>query len=259
MKILVDNYLEIGEDHRVCEDYILSGTDPFPYIILSDGCSSSDMVEFGARILCHSAYKFLKSLPTDILINEKFLGSMIINNAKNVIDLLGISYESLDATLIIAFIIDNQLYVHFFGDGFYFEKNKNMNENILLQINYTSNAPYYLSYSLNKKRLETFKIEFNESCLEVNTIGVDESYKYNMLKHYSFFKNINDIEYFGICSDGLGSFSNNIEIINILKNFTSFKNHEGEFLKRRVKRSIKDNNLKHFDDLSIGVMKIERK
>ena len=57
--INVDHYMTIGSSHQVCEDYIISGTEPFPYIILSDGCSSSKDTDIGARILAQCAKNYL--------------------------------------------------------------------------------------------------------------------------------------------------------------------------------------------------------
>ena len=48
MEVNVDHFTKIGKNYLVCEDYILSGVSPTPYIILSDGCSSSKHIDVGA-------------------------------------------------------------------------------------------------------------------------------------------------------------------------------------------------------------------
>ena len=56
----VDTFSKIGKTHKICEDYILSGTKPFPYIIISDGCSSSEGTDMGARLLCFLAQQYIR-------------------------------------------------------------------------------------------------------------------------------------------------------------------------------------------------------
>ena len=54
-----DSVFNIGATHAVCQDYVIarSGETTFgspnagPYIILSDGCSSSPDTDMGARLL----------------------------------------------------------------------------------------------------------------------------------------------------------------------------------------------------------------
>ena len=58
--ISTDIFLEIGAQHKICEDYIVHGDDPVPYIILADGCSTADDTEMGARILCHLAKQYIR-------------------------------------------------------------------------------------------------------------------------------------------------------------------------------------------------------
>ena len=41
MTLNLDTFIEIGDQHKVCEDYIIMGNDPVPFIVLSDGCSKA--------------------------------------------------------------------------------------------------------------------------------------------------------------------------------------------------------------------------
>ena len=53
--IRTDTFIEIGSQHKVCEDYIIAKDN---YIILADGCSRSENSDMGARILCYMAQQF---------------------------------------------------------------------------------------------------------------------------------------------------------------------------------------------------------
>jgi hypothetical protein len=57
--IQTDIFRRIGATHAVCEDYIIEGNKPFPFIILADGCSTAKNTDMGARILCHLAKQYV--------------------------------------------------------------------------------------------------------------------------------------------------------------------------------------------------------
>ncbi len=46
-----NSFYQIGKEHKVCEDYASCGIEPFPYAILSDGCSTGKNTDIGSRIL----------------------------------------------------------------------------------------------------------------------------------------------------------------------------------------------------------------
>ena len=101
MIVHVDDFLHIGQTHNVCEDYILSDVDPFPYIVLSDGCSSSRDSDFGSRILTHVT----KRLLTDSHVPLHVLSQHAICEAGVVSRMLKLHETSLDATLMFLLII----------------------------------------------------------------------------------------------------------------------------------------------------------
>ena len=62
----------IGKNHIVCEDYALAYTGPIiTYAIVSDGCSSSPDVDFGARCLAMSAKRELRFNPSVLNFDAK--------------------------------------------------------------------------------------------------------------------------------------------------------------------------------------------
>lgn len=82
---LVDSFLRTATIKEICQDYILSGTDPFPYVIISDGCSSSKKSDVGARLLCYIARKYILTFSPEKLlktINPDEIKSWIIVNAE---------------------------------------------------------------------------------------------------------------------------------------------------------------------------------
>jgi hypothetical protein len=112
----IDTFIEIGSQHQMCEDYIISGDN---YIFLADGCSASDHSEMGARFLCYMAKQFMEMYPTypmEAGFPEK-MGTWIIHNAEVLSRHLGLDKTSLDATLITAYVDDTYVYINMFGDG----------------------------------------------------------------------------------------------------------------------------------------------
>ena len=64
----IDSYFTNGKVNKVCQDYVIHGETPVPYVILCDGCSSSKFTDVGARILAHSAKEALNVLkPFEVL------------------------------------------------------------------------------------------------------------------------------------------------------------------------------------------------
>jgi len=59
MKLCTDHYRTGKSRHKSCEDYTLSGSDPMPYLIVCDGCSSSPQTDIGAMLagcICPKSY-----------------------------------------------------------------------------------------------------------------------------------------------------------------------------------------------------------
>jgi hypothetical protein len=263
-----DIFLEIGSQHSVCEDYIIHGYDPFQYIILSDGCSSSNNTEMGSRILCHLAKQFLKYYRGEMPIDAERMGQWIIHNAEMTARQLGLTINCLDATLIISYLYEdtNTFHTIMYGDGCLAIIEK---ESItLLSISYSNNAPYYLSYQIDDFRRELYEENIpvkKISRIDVSGTNIYDSYDSIFpLKHYERSTPIDEnFQGLLVASDGLESFVDNSEPIqklmppiSIVSKLTSFKNTKGEFVKRRAKKQMKEyrgQKIDHFDDLSVGV------
>jgi len=266
-----DIFLEIGSQHAVCEDYIIHGYDPFQYIILSDGCSSSNNTEMGARILCHLAKQFLRYYKGEMPIDSKRMGQWIIHNAEMTARQLGLTLNCLDATLIISYYYEDAktFYTIIYGDGFVASVYKDYIA--LDEVSYSNNAPYYLSYKIDDERRELYEEIYPTKLLshiEVSgtnmkdQIGTERGI-HTLSPHEIEIKIEHDFEYLLIASDGLGSFVDNSEPIqklmppiSVTSKLTQFKNTKGEFLKRRAKKQMKEyrgQKIDHFDDLSVGV------
>ena len=263
--INTDTFLKIGKTHQECEDYIISGWFPIKYVILSDGCSSSKQTEMGARILCHLAKQYLLYRKDDYRfpnLDYHEMGAWIIHNAELAARQLGLKRNCLDATLIIAYEHDGHYHIYMYGDGAVVIQPKGGDISIM-EVEYTKNAPYYLSYKIDPERMDLFH-KMEQDLILRHSIDDHEReniYAYDYPTKFSY-----DTYYFPnilICSDGLTSFTKGTEpeqTLEIAKEFLAYKSTKGEFLKRRLKRATKlyeADGIFHNDDLSVGAFLYE--
>uniref|UniRef100_A0A6M3LF00 PPM-type phosphatase domain-containing protein n=1 Tax=viral metagenome TaxID=1070528 RepID=A0A6M3LF00_9ZZZZ len=267
-----DHFLEIGRGHKICEDYIISGTNPTPYVILADGCSSSKEVDIGARILCLIAKKYLtiinnSPIEKKILLSYHYIKQWIAFKSAKYIREFSLQNSSLDSTLILLFVDNNTVHVFMYGDGIIMAVGNN-DDMWCKEVKFLKNAPHYLSYLLNEDR-ETAFLKIKENDISITSYESDYPGKLerhfdirteHSILHFIFPIDMLDLRAIFISSDGLSSFRSlmGVELPSrqMLKHFLSFKNFKGEFIKRRSKKAIKEINKSHemfnFDDISIG-------
>jgi hypothetical protein len=277
--ISTDTFIEIGSQHKVCEDYIISGESPVPFIVLSDGCSRSKNSEMGSRILCHLAKQYIKYHgvnPDDEKYPEN-LGWWVIHNAEMVARQMGLKTTCLDATLIVGYVVDNVFYAHMFGDGYVLTKSTERDSPLyeVRWTEYSKNAPYYLSYLIDSERAMMYhnmKISKHLHMMwapDGGSITSSQPIECSYDLPITFKQAMDKYNTVLICSDGISSFlkptggtnSNKlIEVTELLPDVFGFKTTKGEFLKRRCNKymkSLKKQDIEHFDDLSIGAFLYE--
>jgi hypothetical protein len=270
--IYLDSFYTIGKTHQVCQDYVIHGEEPVPYVILGDGCSSSPDTDVGARLVVHAAKKaiafsYYSTLMTSL---DKFFQEFIKNSLHRVSFELGLNNSNLDSSLI--FIYQNTkdpylIKLVMMGDGVIITKMKEDDSSVITKVSYKGEAPYYLSYSMNTFRKEAYTSTINKMFSDSNAKMIESigggtklSLAYYDLTAIDY--ELEDIDYIIIASDGLDSFYNQetgekIPLESIVNELTNFKSFKGEFLKRRVKRMLKDyekRGIFHYDDLSFGII-----
>ena len=291
----IDSFLKIGHSHTICQDYILSGTDPCPYIILSDGCSGSKDSDIGSRILCHTALTYLKDNQSrlDKLDGEQ-MGLKIILDSAGIKNNFHTKHDSLDATLTIIYYYKNNFWIYMFGDGVVYWKSPR-EYYYHARICFKPNIPAYLRYKIYD--FERYQKEHVVSFID--TTRGEVVHNHDPFVPYTDVLHKDDIETLIITSDGIESFmydeqvlyktmynklykrlnnwnvqENLHEIIKdikeeifedsksfgfgykeIMKDICQFKNTNGIFLKRRVKKLMRNYLKQGFvndDDLAIG-------
>ncbi len=250
----------IGKDHIICEDYSLAYTGPtITYAIVSDGCSASPEVDFGARCLAMSAKRELRLNPSVL----DFDGKKAIVNAQRVIDIFPyLSPQFLDATLLVAAIVDKHLVIYMYGDGVMVHRKKD--SVVAVHVQLSSGAPDYLSYQLDPMRMQAYMaLEDNKKEIIIRE-GTKESSRDDYGPFNPFIYDtaiVNEGDVIAVISDGINSFrkADNTAIpwTDLIDEFTAYKTTEGEFVLRRIaafKRKCLKEGTTHSDDISCAAI-----
>ena len=266
-----DNACLIGAAHSICQDYSTSTNDgDGSYVIVSDGCSTSENTDIGARLLSRAA-KQLMSSRDNVDVN-----TMHVEAARTALRWateMGLPPQSVDATLLTAQVHDGGLIIAASGDGdIVLESHLGTIE--LYSISFADGFPLYPSYEHQSDRLNAWQTNATQlkevrhfrsqeggpfelvsvmtSSNMTETISVDPSY----YKHVVLF------------SDGLHSFykieqdhtskrTTSLSVEDVLLELIAFKGAQGSFVARRVKRFKKQfasQNWYHADDLALGAI-----
>jgi len=256
-----DFYIKKAKGKMFCEDYI-SYNDNAKRLLLTDGCSSSKDTHIGSAILNRLVNNNDKSY---YLLTDKVFYSLKEYETKNLREVLDIDSTALDCTLVSLEDDITDYTINLFGDGVYFV----LKDNILTfcEKEYPLNMPFYCSYHLDKSRLAQYKsFTDNTPILKIWEYNFISGEILNTTQHIieeesPIVISKDNVSFIGITSDGLLSFLKNgneeVPLKTIFNELCSFKNTNGEFLKRRMNRMIKNfskEDIDNYDDFSIGVM-----
>lgn len=271
----VDTFFTIGSTHKICQDYVLHGTNDNPYVILSDGCSSSPDSDFGSRILCKS----LQPLIYNFDYNINSLLDAVFRNAHNLAKTMVIEDDALCATLVFCRIENGFFKTYSVGDSVIAAKDKSGTVHFI-EYEFASGAPYYLRYEIDNMKEGYFakfgKEVYRKTSQIYNRIPVGVEISLEAKEQVEFDKiyfeekfAIEDYEWVAIMSDGASSFqqlkttSTTKQNVSVTKEKTlyqqilAFKGYFGEFVQRRCQKAFKEfdeQNIHNYDDFSIGVI-----
>lgn len=170
----VDSHYEKGHSHLVCQDYALhEKIDEFCFVVISDGCSSSTHVDFGARILCHIVRDYLLYYYKTGVIEQYFhrdklaelfsdLEPAVIKKCLEIKSLLNLRSPTFDATLLIAIKYKDSVCAFGRGDGAIIIKYKD--SLYYDRAEFESGAPFYISYKMSQEKTDLYTKEFPGGC-----------------------------------------------------------------------------------------------
>jgi len=218
-----DHYIEQGSGHAQCEDYALSGIyRSVPYIIVSDGCGSSDQTDVGARLTAHSFKAALASFLDSRVGSVQAVGerelhhelrSRTLVRIRRAAETLRVPLTACDATLLAAFVLDGKCRLFRSGDGTIIFKNKQGFEAIHTE--YADNTPYYLSYLLDARRNDAYQGRVEIGHVHVKQMVWDQQFRQTAARTIArvdrkpqwFCLDAEDLEWVIVTSDGLSSYA----------------------------------------------------
>jgi hypothetical protein len=274
MTIALDSYYTIGKLHLYCEDYVCQGREPFPYVIMADGCSASPNSDVGARLLVLNARRSLARFAPaagdksghDVL--HWRLGRRIVRRAARQVRELGLEPEALDATLLIAWCDGATVHVHLYGDGCIATRRADRGLAVI-QVEYAENAPYYLSYLLDAERCALYREAVGDPSTAqivryLNETGVStRRERFDTPTVFSF--SLAVFPTVAVATDGLHSFLNaetgeRVDLLEVTWAMLDLRDCQGAFVKSQLQKVLSDFGrrlLFNLDDISLGVF-VER-
>ena len=290
-----DSTFHIGAAHAVCQDYSLAGganlpsaraagldaTRPErrPYVILSDGCSSSADTDIGARLLVKATEQMLGELGGSQPCDPARIHAEAARRALQWAKLLGLRPQAVDATLLTAHLDGEELVVACSGDGVVCLQTRAGALDVY-SISYASNYPLYPAYAHQPARL-----------LALSGAGGGGRGTGKEVRHFRsaslaerlqscgaflrdaptevFTVKAADYKYAAIFSDGVHSFFDAgqpaeaggrgvaVPLEEVLRGLVSFKSTRGAFVGRRMNMFLRDclhKGWRHADDLSAGAL-----
>ena len=173
----VDHFYTIGSTHQECQDYATSKifSNGVAFACVADGCSGSHArcrsVDIGARMLALSSQHILNTITDDVdhegkpvkFIYDTFMGGKeavlgntiiecAIETSKPFFPSGILCNESFDSTLLMVIADEKNAAIFCFGDGAFVVEYKDGTKSFR-EFSFSSGAPYYLSYRVEKSRM----------------------------------------------------------------------------------------------------------
>lgn len=287
MKLFTDHHFIIGRAHQAdglpCQDYALSETDrdgQYAIAIVSDGCSTGDKTDVGARLI---ALETAKTVHDYLQTNTRLLVS--IPNAARWItgqrdqrlsgtqQAMRLTHRDMLATCNFAWISADAGFVHMEGDGAFVIKHTD-GSITMTKVEWPNNMPFYPAYrdcnsagfiqahggDLDGEivRIETWHVSKDGILMFLDNAHV--SLRDGMAGLHIPLIEIDRIELVAIFTDGISQIDG-IDWKDAVRTFMGFKNAAGNFVKRRMNRGIAETmklGRGPVDDLAQAVIRIDR-
>ena len=257
---IADVHFAIGQTHDICQDYGLA-EDPaqsglaehLAQAIVCDGCSSSPNTDWGARFIARAAATAFRP----------FDPANVVQRADIYRNTLQLAPQSLDATLLmIRETPDHDAEVIAHGDGVIVARRRDGTYQHW-SITFSHNAPSYLSYLLDKNRLETYLAAGGQRLInggDVTPADPREAVRQVFPRA--------EYDVVLVMTDGATSFQKRdgtrfvpVPLEDVLHQIMDFKTLTHGFIKRRLGRFLgkfcEQNGWAHNDDFAVAGMVLD--
>ncbi len=253
-----DSSFRMGQTHEVCEDYAATGSHGDCVVAaVSDGCSSEDHTDIGARALVRAAVRILSIAPD---IDREAFEKLVATDAMRSARAFDVGHKSCYATLMTITHTPERFRVMCWGDGIVGHADAD-GRLMMTVITWPDDQPYYPVYSLlgeTEARPSLTKVTFIDGEMIVTEFGpVPEVY---FDYQTSRFRATNELVFVG--SDGWSSFLRKgnrdlVPIQEVLERLLPFKSAGPAFVRRRLGafvRGLGKTDWMHTDDLSLAAI-----
>ncbi|HEX8283477.1 MAG TPA: protein phosphatase 2C domain-containing protein [Pyrinomonadaceae bacterium] len=275
-----DSAFQVGSTHAVCQDYAVAGEcaadaraggagpAPRPYVVLSDGCSSSPDTDIGARLLVKAAERLLRESGGPHADGLAGLHAEAARLALSWAELLGLRPQAVDATLLTAHLCGEELVVGCSGDGVVCLQTTEGALDVYA-VSYPCGYPVYPAYAHQPARLRALA-DAGGARKEVTRLRADSADERLRPARVSDGGALTEVfavaaagyKFAALLSDGVHSFLHSgraeaVALESVLPGLVSFKNTRGAFVGRRMNGFLKDCRRKgwrHGDDLSLAAL-----
>ena len=273
-----DSAFRVGSTHEVCQDYAVAGeftaaaggagAPPRPYVVLSDGCSSSPDTDTGARLLAKAAELLLRDSGGPHADDLAGLHAGAARLALSWAGMLGLRPQAVDATLLTAHLDGEELVVGCSGDGVVCLQRADGALDAYV-VSYPGGYPVYPAYAHQPARLLSLADD-GRTRKEVTRLRAPSAGGRLRRAHVTEGGALTEVfsvaaagyRFAALLSDGAQSFLDSgraeaVPLESVLPELVSFKNTRGAFVGRRMKGFLKECRRKgwrHGDDLSLAAL-----
>lgn len=275
MNVNTDAFFSIGQTHMVCQDYAKAGfqRNGLPYAVLSDGCSTSKDTDIGARLLClAAAFNMHWIAGNECSFQDR--ESTILEGARQGAMAMSLSPFCLDATLLAAYWTEREgkvgTGVSMRGDGVVVARTRD-GKTCIYSVDHEYNAPRYMSYDLDPKRLEGYmKVYGDRSRVRTIVTGTDIDGTTTFNGHgEDWFFAASDYDLVMLLSDGAHTFQErvatgtsrtlvDVPFLGVIDQLLKIKSWTGKFMQRRCHKFLAHfcpaHNWQHTDDFSVAAI-----
>ncbi|HZS07367.1 MAG TPA: protein phosphatase 2C domain-containing protein [Blastocatellia bacterium] len=264
----------IGRTHDVCQDYAVAGSSREPYVIVSDGCSSSPDTDIGSRLLARAAERLLRSAGNPAAVAMQELYEQAARKALRRARGMGLGPGCVDATLLTIHVYGDEFVAACYGDGVIALERRDGRMDVY-SINFAESYPCYPAYAHQPERLRLIE-ERSGNVKEVahyHRAGRDDELRLserivsdNCVETFS--GSVADYAFVAVMTDGVHSFAEAVRtdtarrvepvgMSRVLRELLAFKNTNGAFVQRRLNKfsgECRQRGWQHHDDLGIGAV-----
>lgn len=270
MRLYLGHHFVMGATHYVCQDYALHGDEPAPFIVVSDGCSSAPDTDVGARLLCCMARKILYhnyrvEEPQTPPLDYTDFGNKVVTTAEIITEAMGVTPDVLHATLMVACVKNNTVYVYIYGDGTILLLG-HAGQVRYLDFQFNDNMPYYLNYWKNAE-LHTAYAQAHDTAntLEIVSGEHGEAERRHFQSPLEFKFSLEEYSAVALASDGCSQFLDTgtqvkLPLSTVAPRLLNFRTDRDAFVREHLHEVVEDYarlGVYVLDDLALGVIRVE--